>query len=295
MDASQPILGAEMHELRSTILSGDSKPDSPVARKSKARGDGSGLGGLAKVPIKREAARVTDQRFEDRHFGLVERSTIVFRRRRLEVDVVNVSSRGAMIVAEIEPRIGEKLDIQFADDNRTRCVVRWIRDARIGLEFVDETIFWETGGPVFKYEAPEPASGPVHVAVDREPRQTLLRAGTLYWSGISIPVRLRNISEGGARVESGRMLCAGAEVELDLGDGNFAVAEVRWSKDGQVGLRFAEAFDIDALAPSNASAGRTPEVLKPAYLETELQPDSPWAARFERLSLTDLKMVNPDG
>ena len=284
-----------MHELRSTILSGETKPDSPVARKAKARSDAAGLGGLTKVPIKREAARVTNQRFEDRHFGLIERSTILFRRRRHEVDVVNVSSRGAMIVADIEPHIGEKLDIQFADSNRTRCVVRWIRDGRVGLEFVDETIFWETGGPVYRYEVPEPDSSPVHVAVDREPRQTLLRAGTLYWSGISIPVRLRNISGGGARVESGRVLCAGAEVELDLGDGNFAIAEVRWSKDGQVGLRFAETFDIDALAPSHASGERTPEVLKPAYLETELQPDSPWAARFERLSLTDLKPVDPAG
>ena len=287
-----------MHELRSTILSGESKPESPVARKAKTKSEAATLGGLAKIPIKREAARVTDQRLEDRHFGVVERSTIVFRRRRREVDVVNVSSRGAMIVAEIEPRIGEKIDIQFADSSRTRCVVRWIRDGRIGLEFVEETIFWETGGqgPVFRYEAPEPAaSSPVHVAVDREPRQTLLRAGTLYWSGISIPVRLRNISEGGARVESGRQLCSGAEVELDLGNGQFAIAEVRWSKDGQVGLRFAEAFDIDALAPAHACDERPPEVLKPAYLETELQPDSPWAARFERLSLTDLKPTGPRG
>jgi hypothetical protein len=287
-----------MHELRSTILSGDSKSESPVARKAKARSEAAASGGLARIPIKREAARVTDQRLEDRHFGLVERSTIIFRRRRHEVDVINVSSRGAMIVAAIEPRIGEKVDIQFTANNRTRCVVRWIREGRIGLEFVNETIFWETGGqgPVFRYEAAEPASpSPVHVAVDREPRQTLLRAGTLYWSGISIPVRLRNISEGGARVESGRELCSGAEVELDLGNGNFATAEVRWSKDGQVGLRFAEAFDIDALAPAHSSAERPPELLKPAYLETELQPDSPWAARFERLSLTDLKPADPRG
>jgi PilZ domain len=289
-----------MHELRSTILSGEARPASPVARKAKPKSEAAAPGGLTKIAIKRQEARVTDQRLEDRHFGIVERSTIVFRRRRYEAGVVNVSSRGAMIVADIEPRIGEKIDVQFSDDNRTRCVVRWIREGRIGLEFVDETIFWEAGGrgPVFQYEKPvaEAAdSAPVHVAVEREPRQTLLRAGTLYWSGISIPVRLRNISGGGARIESGRELCAGSEVELDLGDGNFAVAEVRWSKDGQVGLRFAEAFDIDALAPSHATGERPPEVLKPAYLETELQPDSPWAARFERLSLTDLKMVNPEG
>jgi hypothetical protein len=285
-----------MHELRSTILSGDSKPATPVARKAK-KSEGGSFGGLARIPIKREEARVTNQRLEDRLRGIVERTTIVFRRRRQEVAVVNVSSRGAMIEAEIEPRIGEKIDILFADQNRTNCIVRWVREGRIGVEFVNETIFWASDpakGPVFQAEKPS-AQETIHAVTDREPRQKLLRAGTLYWSGISIPVRLRNISGGGARVESGRELCPGAEVELDLGEAGFQYAEVRWSKDGQVGLRFAQSFDIESLAPSHASSEGPPELLKPAYLETELQPDSPWAARFERLSLTDLKMINPEG
>jgi hypothetical protein len=278
-----------MHELRSTILSGGAKPDL-VARKAKAKAEGLGAGGLAKVAIKRQEARVTDQRLEDRLRGIVESTTIVFRRRRQEVAVVNVSSRGAMIRGDIEPRIGEKLDLLFDGKTRTKCIVRWVREGRVGLEFVDETILWtsdRSNGPVFQPEKPQ-ARTEVHAVTEREPRQKLLRAGTLYWSGISIPVRLRNISGGGARVESGRDLCPGAEVELDLGEAGFQVAEVRWSKDGQVGLRFVEAFDIESLAPSQ-QAERPPEVLKPAYLETELQPDSPWAARFERLSLTDLK------
>lgn len=285
-----------MHELRSTILSGEAKPASPVARKGKTKTEGAGLGGLAKIAIKRQEARVTDQRLEDRLPGIVESSIIVFRRRRQEVSVVNVSSRGAMIRAEIEPRIGEQIDMLFDEKKRTRCIVRWVREGRIGLEFVNETILWTSerpGGPVFHAEKPE-AQAAVHAVADREPRQTLLRAGTLYWSGISIPVRLRNISGGGARVESGRELCPGAEVELDLGEAGFQIAEVRWSKDGQVGLRFAESFNIEALAPAHTGE-RPPELLKPAYLETELQPDSPWAARFERLSLTDLKTVNPEG
>ncbi|HLL30844.1 MAG TPA: PilZ domain-containing protein [Allosphingosinicella sp.] len=282
-----------MHELRSTILSGDAKPANLVARKAKAK-EGASPSGLSRIAIKREEARITNQRLEDRLRGVVESTTIVFRRRRLEVGVVNVSSRGAMIRAEIEPRIGEQLDILFDEKNRTRCVVRWVREGRVGLEFVNETIFWTSGssnGPAFQ---PEKAESPaVHVVSEREPRQKLLRAGTLYWSGISIPVRLRNISGGGARVESGRDLCAGAEVELDLGEAGSQVAEVRWSKDGQVGLRFAQSFDIESLAPSHV-AERPPEVLKPAYLETELQADSPWAARFERLSITDLSRIDPE-
>src|SRR4051812_47824171 len=109
-------LGAQMHELRSTILAGEPKPATPVARKAR-KSDGAGLGGLARIPIKREEARVTNQRLEDRLRGIVEQTTIVFRRRRQEVAVINVSSRGAMIEAAIEPRIGEKIDILFADQN----------------------------------------------------------------------------------------------------------------------------------------------------------------------------------
>jgi hypothetical protein len=288
-----------MHEIRSSILSGDVK-SGPVARKGGGKSrEGAAAGGLTRIPIKRQEARVTNQRMEDRHRDVVEESTIIFRRKRHVAHVVNVSSRGAMIEADIEPRIGESLDILFTDENKTRCAVRWIREGRIGVEFVHETILWENApqGPVFRYEGqPKDASEDEPEAqsfVDREVRQRLLRSGTLYWSGISIPVRLRNISSGGARIESERELCSGAEVELDLGEAGFHVAEVRWSNDGQIGLRFAGDFDLDTLVPASLqSHGPSPDLLKPAYLETELRPDSPWAARFERLSMTDLKMID---
>ena len=290
-----------MHEIRSSILSGDDdKVATPIARKTKPKGEAGSLGSLAKLAIRREETRVTDMRSEDRLPGMVEETTIVFRRRKVPVRVVNVSSRGAMIAFDAEARIGEKIDILFTPDNKTKCVVRWVREGRIGLEFVEETIFWDRSrpqGPVFQ-TAPgqeEKESGePAQPFVDRDPRQTLLRAGTLYWSGISIPVRLRNISASGAKVESGHELCPGAEVELDLGEAGFQVAEVRWSKDGQVGLRFATDFDLDSLAPAATSSSEpAPGMLKPAYLETETRPDSPWAARFERLSMTDLRMLDP--
>src|SRR5579884_2783425 len=102
-----------MHEIRSSILSGEVKSD-PVARKGGKKAV-AGLGGLSKIPIKRQEARVTNQRSEDRHPNLVPESTIVFRRKKQQVRVVNVSSRGAMIQADIEPRIGESLDVIFSD------------------------------------------------------------------------------------------------------------------------------------------------------------------------------------
>jgi hypothetical protein len=290
-----------MHDIRSTILGAVENPPTPVAPKVKPkRGDGAagGLGALTKVAIKREEARLTNQRCEDRLRDIVEETTMVFRRKKIGVRVVNVSSRGAMIASDVEARIGEKVDILFTPSNKTQCVVRWMREGRIGVEFLNETIFWDsaqTNGPVFRYG--EDAAGkapPPRAVTDREPRQTLLRSGTLYWSGISIPVRLKNISAGGAKIESGKELRPGVEVELDLGEAGFQYAEVRWARDGQIGLRFAAEFDLDTLAPAPApSSSANPELVKPAYLETETQPDSPWAARFERLKLSDLQPPKP--
>jgi hypothetical protein len=283
-----------MHEIRSAIL-GDTKAGL-VASKGK-KGEAA-TAGLTRIAIKRQETRITNQRLEDRHRNLVEEANVVFRRRRMTVGVVNVSSRGAMLAADIEPRIGEKIDILFTPDNKTKCVVRWVREGRVGIEFLDETIFWETAGngPVFRYEAATPAEQAEDEAArayrDRSPRQRLLRSGTLYWGGVSVPVRLRNISEGGAQLDSERLLQAGCEVELDLGEAGCKTAEIRWAKDGQVGLRFFDQFDLDSLAPREQHGERPPEVLKPAYLETELDPDSPWAARFERLSLTELRLVD---
>jgi hypothetical protein len=285
-----------MHEIRTSILSGVEKPATPIARKTKPKAEAASLCGLTKIAIKRTEARITNQRSEDRLRDVVEESTMVFRRRKYQVRVINVSSRGAMIESDLDARIGERIDVLFSEQNKTRCIVRWVREGRIGLEFAEETIFWDQSrgnAPVFQYAkgaaAAEKPAAPVREITEREKRHTLLRSGTLYWSGISIPVRLKNISEGGARVESEQALRPGAEVELDLGEAGFQYAEVRWARDGQIGLRFAADFDLDSLAPAAATASTGHEVLKPAYLETETQADSPWAARFERLSLTDLK------
>ena len=252
-------------------------------------------GSLMAVPIAREERRVTNQRSEDQLRGVIDQTIIHFRRRKHIVSVINVSSRGAMIDADIDARIGETIELQLAKDNRTKCAVRWIRDGRIGMEFVNETIVWdcfradEPSAP-----APKPADEPEdgHAKAERPPRHALMRMGSLLWNGLTLPVRLRDISSKGAKLESGRNFLPGAEIELNLGDAGLVYAEVRWSKDGQVGLRFADEFDMESLAPKLEASPAT-KMLKPQYLETETSEDSPWAARFESLSFTDLRPTGP--
>ena len=122
-----------MHGLRSAILSGEAASASLVSTKERCRRKAGG-GSLTSLEIPREERRSTDQRREDRHWGIVDRAMLVFRRKKLLVRVVNVSSSGIMIEADIMPRIGEKVAVEFEGFDRLEGVVRWIRGGRIGLD-----------------------------------------------------------------------------------------------------------------------------------------------------------------
>jgi hypothetical protein len=89
---------------------------------------------LIALRVPREERRVTNQRREERHWGVIDRALLIFRRKRMLVRVVNVSSGGLMIECEIEPRIGESVVIELEGHGRYEAVVRWIRGGRLGLD-----------------------------------------------------------------------------------------------------------------------------------------------------------------
>ena len=100
----------------------------------------------------------------------------------------------------------------------------------------------------------------------RAPRHGLIRLATLKCNGQSLPVRLRNISAGGALLESERALEPGSQVQLDLPGCGVIEADVRWSESGRLGISFHEEFDLRKLAPPK-KRGSNVKVLKPAYLD----------------------------
>lgn len=274
-----------MHEIRSTLIRGETR--TPLATKT-GGGRETRPGALAGVRIRREEARRCDQRREGRHLNLVERASIAHQRRSYDVAVLNVSSHGAMIECDLETRIGARIDIRFAECERTRCFVRWVREGRIGLEFDQETLVIAprdvreliVGG---RRAGEQPT---LAVKKERPTRHSLILRGELHWARGSMPARLRNISASGAMIEGDRDLERETEVVLDLG-GVAPRGRVMWCRSHQIGLVFDEEIDLTLLAQAPASP-QSADMLKPDYLRTETDPSSPWAARWERLSLDDL-------
>ena len=129
-----------MHEVRAAILSGEKPAEPQTVSREKCRRKSGGERSLIGIDIPRQEQRQSDQRREDRFRGVVDRATIVFRRKQMLVRVVNVSSSGMMIDANLNPRIGETVEVIFDDQPPIEGVVRWIKQGRVGLDVGDGNI-----------------------------------------------------------------------------------------------------------------------------------------------------------
>lgn len=248
-----------MHDIRSSFVPGQGlRKDSPIARKASKAREESLTGSLTAISIPRTESRISNHRSEDRQPNLVDAARLVFRRERLDVDVVNVSSMGAMIRSDVDAIIGETVEIQFADCNRVRAAVRWVKDGKIGLEFEERTEIIASARTQDSIARPHLALVPAAESTGdakkdralalRAARQGLIWNGTLYWTFEALNVRVRNISPEGAMVDCDRDVPIGAQVRLNLAEAGTLECDVRWSQGGQVGLRFKDRFDLRQLA-----------------------------------------------
>ena len=260
-----------MHEIRSA-LNGEKR--SLLVNKKSASGQKEAT--LTGVRIKREEARRSNQRREDRHVNVVDQAVMKFQRRSYTVSVLNVSARGAMIASDIEALlesdvevvIGARVTLRFEECNETHCVVRWVRNGRIGLEFDKETLIIAprnvreliVNG---RRDGEQPSK--LSVRPEREPRQHLILTGQLHSRMGSMAVRLRNISSEGAMLDATEDLTAYVPVVLEIPGAAAIQATVRWCRSRQIGIRFDEPFDLTSLARPEAER-MSADMLKPYFL-----------------------------
>ena len=79
--------------------------------------------------------------------------------------------------------------------------------------------------------------------------------------------RLRNISSGGALVESREELPVGAEIQLDFAAGGLIDGTVVWARASQFGVQFRDKFDLKLLQSIKGPAAKSATVMTPDYLK----------------------------
>lgn len=217
---------------------------------------------LHSIPVARSEGRRGDTRQQDRHRLSDETARLTHNGTTVEVELINVSGGGAMVAASFEAMLHDKLQLQLGPEGTIDCVVLWIRDGRIGLEFAHETrldcsedeqatVLREVitrSFPEVEFESPARESADSDHR--RAPRHPLIWSAVLHHDFESTTVRVRNISSTGAMIETKVPVRVGAEPTLELSATAFVSSTVAWAVGDQVGLHFDTPFDMRLLATS---------------------------------------------
>lgn len=304
-----------MNSFRSALdKSGGLSPSGPLMPGKKPSGADESKG-LGSIPMARDTSRSTNHRDDDRHRLQAEHATLRLGGKDHQVDLINLSGGGAMIRTDATLAMWQKVHLALGDCTPVECAVRWIRGDRIGLEFAHET---QVGGDSAKRDAmllevlqrsfpdsavaklsasqptPVPARSTTPVGAPTgeqrraELRHPLIWRGDIHYNHATTRVRLRNISEQGALVDSDIAFASDAEVLLDLGGAGQHFATVTWSRGDQVGLRFASPFDIALLAKAKPEVA-THKWARPAYLKSGRQSEEDWASGWDSATLPELR------
>ncbi len=86
--------------------------------------------------IPRTVRRMFDERSEPRTDSESQTAVLTLRGRNHVVRLLNISSSGAMLVFPLVPHIGEEVSVQLLGHGPVRAAVRWVRDGRIGINFL---------------------------------------------------------------------------------------------------------------------------------------------------------------
>ena len=298
-----------MNSFRKAVKSGRVRvSDSPLISEKHP----SGSHALGSVEVVRDAVRTADHRDDDRHRLAGETASVVYRNAGYEVELINLSGGGAMVRSDFTPKLWDSVELVLGDQASVECAVRWIRGDRIGLEFAHETRVQGDARArdamlleVIRRSFPDLVDLPVgqvsdfssgaksdrsdvDVARRSDIRHPLIWSGSVHYCHDSFPVRLRNVSPNGALVESQVPFPIAAELFLDLEEAGSLFATVSWALGDQVGLKFAEPFDISQLAKSRPDLAPH-RWSTPTYLRDDQGENSPWAKQWNRLSVDELK------
>ena len=257
-------------------------------------------GGSGEHAVPGDEARLSDLREKHRQplQGAVFSTT--WRGRTRAVEVSDLSGGGAMITCDMKPALGDHVLLHLSEDAPVECVVRWVKEGRIGLEFAHETQLHCSRDEqqallrevIQKFPHPKKQARPgarKETADQRgSNRHPLIWAGTLLSGPSSWKVRLRNVSEVGALIQCAGGPTQGKDVILDLGPAGSVDATVAWAVGDHLGLRFEEPFEMKRLAQTKPKVAPA-TWLRPFYLVDDVPASSAWDDAWSRMSITDLR------
>jgi diguanylate cyclase (GGDEF)-like protein len=103
-------------------------------------------------------------------------------------------------------------------------------------------------------------------ACSREARHRLMRRATTCIDGVTVEVKLRNISSMGAMAECEIAVAPGTSLAIDIVGVGPMRGVVRWAQPGKFGVQFDQQFDLTRLAPKKVKREEV-QMLRPWYID----------------------------
>lgn len=149
----------------------------------------------------------------------------------------NISEGGLMAHVYSHHQIGDRVVIEFKSDQHVSGTIRWAEDENVGVAF-DEPI---DVAEVLRTQAAGDGKRP------RSPRlevrgRARLKVGEEIWR-----VEVRNLSQGGAKIEIAAPLPIGEDAVITVDGLRPVKAVIRWQEFGCAGLEFIPAIPFDEL------------------------------------------------
>lgn len=165
---------------------------------------------------------------------------------RIRFNLIDVSAKGVSGKAEIMPDVGSRVLFGVGGEEPRRATVRWKDGVSLGLE-LDHPIDPER---LLRAKANAKDTGR-----RIEPRYPLRCAAQLRTGWTRMPITLINLSAHGLRAEVPFVLRVGSMAEISTSFHPELKGQIRWCRDGMIGVQLDDRLEVNAFIQAAARAG----------------------------------------
>lgn len=210
---------------------------------------------------------------------LLERASLARGSVRQLCSLRTLAEGGALLHADMPIDIGERVTLDLPSGHRIEGIVSWSEGFNVSVRF-DRPL--DLLGIIARNLVNQPGDR------RRLPRIELDCGIRLASCGVSDHGRVRDISQGGVRVETALTLAAGDKIELLIEDLGSMTGEVCWAEGRIAGISFADELGWQALMPWLRQIRDKALTLAPEVGQAETKPiraSDPPSGRAVRLNI----------
>jgi hypothetical protein len=184
--------------------------------------------------VPEETSLPPERRIARRHLTILRVGKLVSDTSQELCLIRNISAGGIMAHVYRSHHVGERILIELKGGHRLPGTVRWVRDGHIGAQF-DTPINVEQ---VLAADPVDPGTRP------RAPRLDVTRDAQIRVDDAVSGVVVRDISQGGARIEAAQPIAVGETIVITIQGFEAKRAIVRWKRGSNYGLEFPQTIKL---------------------------------------------------